>query len=397
MGKTNTPLVYHINLVGKELICSDKIIVSKYDNKSIKLRFYLNDLDGNQFVAYKHVDSTNYTIDPLDSNNEFTITSAMTLTLGTWQFMLVSSSVPLDKNGEYDFDNCDFDSVIFTSFPQKIEVKNSFLENEYYEPDINENLEILYNEIVSARKLVEKQTKSLQKKLDYADYLIEQLNLKSTTASNNANNAVYEIEMAKASTRYGCTFNSLRERQDNVESVWVLTESADGEMIVNVDFDRVTRRNDFVSNTFYMEDYNQYTDDDELNNYTMLAFDFSGVNIHETIKCKLYLNRTNDLYVNEEGKPSTSTVSVSFCIMNPVESLDVADSDLTDLVTTFDAVIGNNEIDLSYAVSEFVKNNPTRLNCFRVMLKHTDPINILDRPEFDFENEANKPRLVFTE
>ena len=80
---------FEIVQVGKQLTCTEKILINKYDNQTIRFHFtYDGTLDGNFYIALKNPTLNKYFIEPI-VDDYYEITSSLTVYPGRWTMILI--------------------------------------------------------------------------------------------------------------------------------------------------------------------------------------------------------------------------------------------------------------------------------------------------------------------
>jgi len=118
---------FEIVQVGKQLTCTEKILINKYDNQTIRFHFtYDGTLDGNFYIALKNPTLNKYFIEPI-VDDYYEITSSLTVYPGRWTMILIVT----DLAYEITEDTFDQSQAIYVSDEfSKIIIKDNFLNQE---------------------------------------------------------------------------------------------------------------------------------------------------------------------------------------------------------------------------------------------------------------------------
>lgn len=385
VSKTNTPLVYHVHLVGKELICNDKIIVSKYDNNSIKLIFHDVDDFRCHYVAYKLMGAPHYKISPLciEDNSPKTyawvIDSTVTHKSGIYEFVLICSDtetedgifVPEEENN----------SITFISKPKKLEVDRNFLDADVDLGAVDVNIKLLYNDVMVLRDNLQNTITDLTNQINHLMVVENSLNTSVATALNIANNAYDEVAGARVSERYGATFESLAQRLNNEESIYVLTEEyntdlKETEQVVSVDWGRVINYSPSLSSNKEADLYELVIDGNKsnllekvyinLNTYADLRLDLLGAVIGINTKC----------YLEFEFEPLNEGRTLELSFGKIKESSDKWAFEVKDVIQVFNIAPNKNnyEVDITYFIKNYVQQYPNEKNNLSLFVIPIDEI-----------------------
>lgn len=374
VSKTNTPLVYHVHLVGKELICNDKIIVSKYDNNSIKLVFHDVGTFRCHYVAYKLMGAPHYKISPLNIEDNSTktyawvIDSTVTHKAGTYEFVLICSDTETE-NGIFVPEE-ENNSITFISKPKKLEVNRNFLDADVDLAAVDVNIKLLYNDVMVLCDNMQNTIIDLTNQINELKMVESDLNTSVATALNIANNAYDEVSGSRISSRYGVTFESLAQRLNNDESVFFVTEEYDAdtsktEQVVSIDWGKILEyepclisNKAFSFNQLYIDGHYDLSSSDggviDINTYACMNTNLLGATITDNTKCYVRLNFDETiekrLFELSFGKVTYDADSWSFTSKEVIQS--------------FYSKAGATEctIDITYFLKNYVELYPNELN-----------------------------------
>lgn len=211
---------YEITVSDKTLVCDQKILINKYDNKVSRLHFtYADGMSGNFYIAMSNPENGTYFIDPI-VDGYYDITSAVTVYPGRWTAVLIV----VDNDYEITDNTIDQSKTVYISNEIKIIVHDNFLNEDdknSIDPIQNAAIEAALESLESSRTaLVNMAAQAEQSATDAADYASQA----ATSASNAENSATqcqsYLNNVSNIRSEIQTMLSEIRSTYSSIQSMY---------------------------------------------------------------------------------------------------------------------------------------------------------------------------------